>query len=230
MSTVITVGGIKGGPGKTTVAVNLAIYLWLIDKDVILIDSDDQETASDFTYTRTEYFKNMQESDIGYKFSQLRDVHLYREIPNLRQKYEYIIIDTGGRDTQSLRAALAATDILLSPFEPANFSTWTVQAFNTLVKNAQMQRLDNPFKALAFINRGLTQGNENKMTEDMLNTLDAFEYFPHIVCNRKSILQACNQGLSVLEMSDKDPNILKSREELQKIFSHLMLLELAHGK
>ena len=46
---IVVVGGIKGGSGKTTVATNLSVIRAMESRDVLLIDADDQETASDFT-------------------------------------------------------------------------------------------------------------------------------------------------------------------------------------
>jgi len=43
---IIVVGGIKGGSGKTTVATHLAILGAHAGWDVLLIDADDQETAT----------------------------------------------------------------------------------------------------------------------------------------------------------------------------------------
>ena len=51
---IVVVGGIKGGSGKTTMAANLAVMRAHDGKDVLLIDADDQETASDFTLIRNE--------------------------------------------------------------------------------------------------------------------------------------------------------------------------------
>ena len=51
---ILTVGGIKGGSGKTTVATNLACIAAAQNADVLLVDADDQETASDFTAVRKE--------------------------------------------------------------------------------------------------------------------------------------------------------------------------------
>ena len=51
---ILTVGGIKGGSGKTTVATNLACIAATQNADILLVDADDQETASDFTAVRKE--------------------------------------------------------------------------------------------------------------------------------------------------------------------------------
>ena len=58
---IVVVGGIKGGSGKTTVATNLAVMRAKI-ADLLLIDADDQETASDFTILRNELL----EAGAGY--------------------------------------------------------------------------------------------------------------------------------------------------------------------
>jgi cellulose biosynthesis protein BcsQ len=49
---IVVAGGTKGGSGKTTVATNLAIMRALQGYDVLLVDADDQESATDFTGIR----------------------------------------------------------------------------------------------------------------------------------------------------------------------------------
>jgi hypothetical protein len=51
---ILVAGGTKGGSGKTTIATTLAIMRTAAGRDVLLIDADDQETASDFTILRNE--------------------------------------------------------------------------------------------------------------------------------------------------------------------------------
>ena len=46
---IVVCGGIKGGSGKTTVANHLlCVIRALAGYDVLLVDADDQETATDF--------------------------------------------------------------------------------------------------------------------------------------------------------------------------------------
>jgi len=50
---ILTVGNIKGGVGKTTLAVNLAIIRANEGRDVLLVDGDEQGTAQGSV--RTQY-------------------------------------------------------------------------------------------------------------------------------------------------------------------------------
>ena len=54
-------GGETGG-GKTTIATNLAIWLGRKGCDVLLVDADEQETATDFTIFREQTLGG----EIGY--------------------------------------------------------------------------------------------------------------------------------------------------------------------
>lgn len=44
----------KGGVGKSTLAINLAIARAMAGRDVLLVDADEQATAADFTALRAE--------------------------------------------------------------------------------------------------------------------------------------------------------------------------------
>ena len=52
---IILVGGEKGGPGKSTIAQNLAAY-FVIERslDVVLVDADAQATTADWVDERNE--------------------------------------------------------------------------------------------------------------------------------------------------------------------------------
>ena len=103
------VGGIKGGSGKTTVATNLCIMRAWAGRDVLLIDADDQETASDFTTLRNE----RTDGKAGYTSIKLTGPAVRTQTQRLADKYQDVIIDTGGRDTASQRAA--STRSAMSP-------------------------------------------------------------------------------------------------------------------
>src|SRR5438477_417175 len=118
---IIVSGGTKGGSGKTTLATNLAVMRSRDGFDVLLIDADDQESATDFTMVRNERIPE----GAGYTSIKLTGAAVRTETLRLRKKYDDIIIDVGGRDTANQRAALSVADILLVPFKPRSLDVWT---------------------------------------------------------------------------------------------------------
>ena len=101
---------VKGGVGKTTLAVNLAIVRTDEGQDVLLVDGDEQGTAWLCTQLRTERMGRP-----GYTAVSLHGAVWRTQIRQLAPKYDDIIIDVGGRNTSSLRAALTVANTLLIP-------------------------------------------------------------------------------------------------------------------
>ncbi len=144
---IVVCGGIKGGSGKTTIATNLAVIRALDGRDVLLIDADDQETATDFTILRNE----RRSGGAGYTSIKLTGPAVRTETLRLTGKYQDILIDTGGRDTTSQRAALAIADTLLVPFVPRSFDVWTLEKVASLVE--EMRTANQKLRAYTFLNR-----------------------------------------------------------------------------
>ena len=107
---IIICGGIKGGGGKTTIALNLGIMRGLSGKDVLLVDADsiDNGNASDFSALRDEVLDKKY-----YTHVKINGKAIAKDIPSMAGKFDDIIIDVGGQDSLSQRAALTIADKLL---------------------------------------------------------------------------------------------------------------------
>ena len=215
----IVVGGIKGGSGKTTVATNFAV-LSAQDQDVLLIDADDQETATDFTVLRNE----RRPDGAGYTCIKLTGAAVRTETQRLAQKYATILIDTGGRDTTSQRAALTVADILLVPFVPRSFDLWTLEKVSSLV--AEMRTANPDLMAYVFLNRADPRGQDNEESVEMLKEAPGLEFIQTPLGTRKAFSNAAAQGLSVVELKPPDA---KASEELitldQRVFNVNLMLK-----
>ena len=209
---IIVVGGIKGGSGKTTVATNLAVMCAAEGQDVLLIDADDQETASDFTILRNE----TQQEKPSYTCIKLTGVAVRTETIRLSNKYETIIIDTGGRDTASQRAALATANILLVPFVPRSFDVWTLEKVGSLVE--EIRTINSDLKAYTFINRADPKGQDNDAAADVLKETDALTFININLGMRKAFGNAASSGLAVTELKPKDQ---KAVNELATLFEYV---------
>ena len=212
----IVVGGIKGGSGKTTVATNLAV-LCSKDHDVLLIVADDQETATDFTVLRNERLPE----GAGYTSIKLTGAAVRTETLRLAGKYDTIIIDTGGRDTTSQRAALSIADVLLVPFVPRSFDIWTLEKVSSLV--AEMRAANPNLAAYVFINRADPRGQDNDETAELLREATGLEFIATPLGTRKAYSNAAAQGLSVLELKPQDT---KASEEILTLYKRVFNVDL----
>lgn len=212
---ILTVGNIKGGVGKTTLAINIAIARALGGRDILLVDGDEQGTAATFTDLRSE-----QLGQPGYTAVVLQGAALRTQVRQLSKKYDDIIIDVGGRDTGSLRAALTVSDTLLVPVQPRTFDIWAIDQIAELVKEAR--EINEGLKALMVLNAADAQGRDNEEAAQALQEAEGLELLPVIIGRRKAFPNAAASGRSVLENTPKDP---KATEELQALLTSIYIAD-----
>lgn len=213
MSSII-VGNTKGGVGKTTLAINIAVALALQGKDVWLIDGDRQKTSEQAIGIRSE-----NESLPGISCSSFGDGKILRaQIQQQGHKYDHIIIDAGGRDSTSLRAALVLSDILLVPFLPRSFDVWALNDMAALVDEARSVR--DGLRAIAIMNCADAgeSSQDNAEAAEYVKGVPQFEYLASPIRRRKAFSNASGQGMSVLEIKPQDP---KATAEMNNLISAL---------
>lgn len=194
---ILVVGATKGGVGKSTLAINLTILRALTGRDVLLVDGDEQATATSFTELRGE-----QIGDTGYSTVALRGTGLRTEVRKLSQKYDDVVIDVGGRDTGSLRAALTVADRVLVPVMPRSFDVWAVEQTATLIDEA---RIVNPdVDVLVVLNCADAQGTDNADAMDAISEIDGLRCSPHMIGRRKAFPNAAAAGRAVIEHRPHD--------------------------
>ncbi len=206
---ILVVGNTKGGVGKTTLAVNLTIARALAGRDVLLVDGDEQGTAISFTELRTE-----QLGQPGYTAVSLHGAAIRTQVRQLAPKYADVIIDVGGRDTGSLRAALTVADTLLIPVQPRSFDLWAIDNIVALVREAR--EINERLRVVAILNAADAQGSDNDTAAEQLSEADGIEYLPTSIGRRKAFPNAASAGRSVLEQASRDQ---KAVQELAAIVS-----------
>ena len=134
---ILTVGGEKGGVGKSTLAIHFAYMLAAAGKDPILIDADPQGSASNFTAARDDRGATPRLTSV-----QKLGKGLAHDVRALSQRYSDVVIDTGGRDTVELRLAMLVSDRVLVPINCSAFNWWTLEKVDQLVGEAKLSNPD----------------------------------------------------------------------------------------
>lgn len=211
---IYTVGGIKGGSGKTTIATNLTVFLLQQGRDVMLVDADDQESATDFTSFRHQSLNG----EIGYTAVKLTGRELHANVTRLATKYDDIVIDTGGRDTVSQRSALTVSNAYLVPFAPRSLDIWTLRKVENLID--EVMPFNPGLQCLTFINKADARGTYKDEAADLLRGAANLQFLNTSVGTRISFANAAAAGLGVLEVRPVDEKAIQEVNELCHLIQH----------
>lgn len=122
----------KGGSGKSTLCINLAVAAQQAGRSVCILEMDRQATASDWASQRQAATPEV---------AQIDEVGLDPVLEGLRgSDYDYVLIDTPGVDSQGTLAAIRAADLCIVPCRPTPAD---LRAFKPTL--AAIYRLSKPF-------------------------------------------------------------------------------------
>jgi len=211
---IILFGGEKGGTGKTTLATNMAAMLALQGKDVLLLDTDRQGTASFWATVR-------EDTEIEPRIACVQKFGkgLASQVRDLAKRYDEIVIDAGGRDSIELRYALGVCDRAYIPVQPFQFDIWTLRQMDELVEMAQ--GLNENLQAFIVLNRVST----NPAVREDQETREFFkeEEFQHlalldtILRDRIAFRKSGRDGLSVVEWKQDK----KAADEMNQLYKEV---------
>lgn len=204
---IIILGSQKGGCGKSTIATNLAAVAAHNGRDVVLLDTDSQCTSATWAADR-------EETSASPVACVQRVGNVTATARELDTKYDLVIIDAGGRDSQELRTGLLAADLLITPFKPSQADLDTVFQLSDVVRQAQ--DFNASLKAMAVLTMSPTHpaNTEIQVSKDYLSehmtVLDCLLY------DRKAYRDALSMGLGVIEHTDK-----KAQNEITALYNEI---------
>lgn len=191
---IILVGGEKGGSGKSCLAQNMAVYLQKKGMDILLVDADPQGTTTDWAAERDE-------NELADSLPCVQSSgNLRQTLKDLARRYENIVIDSGGQDSEALRSAMTVATHMLLPFRPKRRDLKTLVQVEQLVKLAKA--VNPELIARAVITQCPTLPSQIQRIMDAKDTCRSFGLNPltSITMNRNVYDDADEDGLSVLEV------------------------------
>ena len=209
---IVLLGHSKGGVGKSTLAVNLAVHQASEGLDVAIVDTDYQGSAAAWSAVRDE-------EEITPRIPCVQVFgKVHRELEDLEQRYGFLIVDAGGRDSAELRTALGIADILLMPLQPSQADVWATEDIMQVLEQARSFNPD--IRARAILNRCPTHPLVRE-TRESRSYLEAagIELADAVIRDRIAFRRSFGEGRGVSELRPLDD---KSVLELRALWKEVL--------
>ena len=210
---IILFGGEKGGSGKTTLATNISSLRVSSQPYTLLVYTDRQSTSSFWCSIREE--KNIIQSITSV---QKHEKTVRTEVKELNKKYQDIIIDAGGRDSQELRGSLLVCNKAIFPLRPSQFDLWTLGRLNVLVETAK--DINEFLDAYVVVNMASPNPNVKEVAEmkELVKEFTQLNIFKTVIYERISYRRAALNGMGVTEYTPEDS---KAVQEIVNLYEEI---------
>ena len=210
LSKVITISQQKGGTGKTTLAVHLALALIKYHNlKVAIIDTDPQGSLGKWFMIRTE--KKNSDDSLTFKTASLWGAQY--ESKTLKKDHDIVIIDTPPKIESDARPAIEAADLVLIPMSASHVDFWATGAIVEIAKKANK-------KILIQINRSNQRSKLITKTNDFIKSLDLLST-DTIIGNRQIYASSMGEGKTAVEKQKKGSAVEEIKNLSEQILSEL---------
>lgn len=215
---IIAITATKGGSGKTTIAVNLAVGFTKKGYDVCIVDADEgQISCKHWAECRDDEREHI-------TVVQIPDKKFIRDVKELSKRYDIIIID--GRPTQSDisdRITMVSDLIII----PVKYGLYELRAFENYldiydsVKEAK-ESMGGGLKGCVLLNdMGVGQTTGREMTAAVQEAIgdSDIELLESIIHHRKIYADSPADGIGVIESKNH-----KAKAEMENLIAEVETL------
>lgn len=159
---IIVIANSKGGVGKSTIAVHLAVWLHEQGHRVILADCDMQHSSSQWLAETAPEIQSVRMSNPDDIIEAMRE---------LNQQADYIVADGPGSNSEISRALLCRGDFAFVPCKASMLEVRALSQATKVVRQVQEMRNGRPFTTIILS----MVGKNYRLTQDMKDAAAALD-------------------------------------------------------
>lgn len=209
---VIAIAGLKGGVGKSTIALNLASCLHRGRHRVLLVDTDTQGTL------RRWASRAGQEEHDGPPVVSMEPRMLARDLPRVAAGFALVIVDTPARLGREARAAMVAADLVLFPVLPGAPDVWALQESIQVFEEARDIRSD--LRGAVILNRAETRTRLSSLASQAIAEV-GLPVLEVALGQRVAFGEATLAGLGVIEHAPRSEAAREAKALTRAVLSAL---------
>ena len=210
LSKVITISQQKGGSGKTTLAVHLALaFIKYHNLKVAVIDTDPQGSLGKWFMIRTE--KKISNDNLTFKTASLWGAQY--ESKTLKKDHDIVIIDTPPKIESDARPSIESADLVLIPVAASHVDFWATGAIVEIAKKANK-------KILIQINRSSQRSKLITKTNEFIKSLN-LSATKTIIGNRQIFAASMGEGKTAVEKQKKSNAVEEIKQLSEQILSEV---------
>lgn len=201
---IVLIGSQKGGVGKSTVAINLAVEYARQGRDVCLVDADAQRSASRWHADREE----QGHQPVVACIEKLGSIH--QTLTDLGGRYDVVIVDVAGKDSKEMRTGMTAADTLVVVVRPSQLDLDTLGHMSEVIEQAMV------FNPKLDVRGLIAQAPSNPAISERTDAREYLADYPLIkpvetvLYERKAYRDVVGEGLGVVEWTNP-----KAKAEVQ---------------
>ena len=208
LSKVITISQQKGGTGKTTLEVHLALaFIKYHNLKVAIIDTDPQGSLGKWFVIRSE--KKVSNDNLTFKTASLWGAQY--ESKTLKKDNDIVIIDTPPKIESDARPSIEASDLVIIPMTPSHVDFWATEAIIEIAKKAKK-------KILIQINRANRRSKLISKTNEYINSINV-SATKTIIGHRQIYASSMGEGKTAVEKQKKGNAV----EEIKELSGQILL-------
>lgn len=209
---ITVIGGNKGGSGKTTTAINIAVALAKKGKDVCLINADLQRTAAKW-HAERETSGIQPAITLIEKFD-----NITQTLRALDEKYDHIIVDVAGRNSREFITGGVVAHQIIAPLQCSQPDLDTLLELQQQIE--AMRDLNPDLKVFCLQSMATTnpvlRGNERREFLEYLEEFPTISTMETVICFRKIYRDSMSTGIGVLETDNES-----AKSEIEQLINEV---------